>query len=104
MAGLADSLSFYSERFGGDGLSLVAGEGQRRLENRIYGLVEDRSACWIDIPGCRHASSSRTVGCGMTRVRTIAAVISAIGLSVLAGAMPALAGQQVYIYAVIHPL
>lgn len=40
----------------------------------------------------------------MTRVRTIAAVISAIGLSVLVGAMPALAGQQVYIYAVIHPL
>jgi Domain of unknown function (DUF6134) len=40
----------------------------------------------------------------MTRARTIAATISAIGLSVLTGGMPALAGQQVYIYAVVHPL
>jgi len=37
----------------------------------------------------------------MTRARTIAA---AMGLSVIAGSMPALAGQQVYTYAVVHPL
>ncbi len=37
----------------------------------------------------------------MTRARTIAV---AMGLSVIAGATPALAGQQVYIYSVVHPI
>jgi hypothetical protein len=37
----------------------------------------------------------------MTRARTIAA---AMGLSIIAGATPALAGQQVYIYSVVHPI
>src|ERR1035437_448732 len=37
----------------------------------------------------------------MTRARTIAV---AMGLSVIAGARPALAGQQVYIYSVVHPI
>jgi Family of unknown function (DUF6134) len=37
----------------------------------------------------------------MTRARAIAV---AMGLSVIAGASPALAGQQVYIYSVVHPI
>ena len=37
----------------------------------------------------------------MTRARAIAA---AMGLSIIAGATPALAGQQVYIYSVLHPI
>jgi hypothetical protein len=37
----------------------------------------------------------------MTRARTIAV---AMGLSVIAGARPALAEQQVYIYSVVHPV
>jgi hypothetical protein len=36
----------------------------------------------------------------MTRIRTIAV---AIGLSIVAGSVPALAGQQVYTYSIIHP-
>jgi hypothetical protein len=37
----------------------------------------------------------------MTRVRAIAV---AMGLSIVAGAAPALAGQQVYTYTIIHPI
>ena len=37
----------------------------------------------------------------MTRIRAIAVVI---GFSVIAGAVPVLAGQQVYTYSIIHPI
>ena len=37
----------------------------------------------------------------MTRARTI---VAAMGFSVITGAAPALAGQQIYTYAVVHPI
>jgi CheY-like chemotaxis protein len=62
---------------------------------------ESRRACCLDISTSAHIPTPGDRGRPMTRAR---AITGAMCLSVIAGAAPALAGQQVYTYSVVHPI